>query len=120
MEDLSDFHNYLLATPESFRKLRYVPETVEEEVEAPKKRSIPGEDVFIEPIPLWSSTAIRNTRFRGSEGHLEDSCRDGGGNLLVAGPGSLTVTGPTRVEVGAKGKLGAVAVEEDLLRVRGR
>ena len=94
MEDLSDFHNYLLATPESFRKLRYVPETVVEEVEAPKKRSIPGDDVFIEPVPLWSSTAIRNTRFRGSEGHLEDSCRDGG-NQLVAGPGSLTVTGPT-------------------------
>jgi len=29
----------------------------------------------------------------------------------VAGPGSLTVTGPTRVKVGAKGRLGAVAVE---------
>ena len=103
---MSDFHNYLLATPESFRKLRYIPETVEKEVEAPKKRSIPGEDVFIEPVPLWSSTAIRNTRFRGSEGYLEDSCRDGGGNVLVVGPGSLTVTGPTRVEVGAKGSIG--------------
>jgi len=34
----------------------------------------------------------------------------------VTGPGSLTVTGPAGVEVGAKGKLGAVAAE-DLLEL---
>ena len=64
-----DLHNYLLATPEAFRKLR-VPETVEKEVEAPKKRSI-DEDAFVTLLPLRSIRDFGDTEFRGSQGHLE-------------------------------------------------
>ena len=81
------------------------------------KKRIYRELPFITLRPLRSGTGFGDTVYRSSEGHLEDNCTEGG-NLSVAGPGGLTVTGPTGVEVGAKGKLGAVAVEEDLLKFR--
>ena len=61
---MEDLHNYLLATPDSFRKLRYVPETVEREDEAPKKKSISGEDAFVKLVSLRSSRNFGDTRYR--------------------------------------------------------
>ena len=117
MEDYSELHNYLLAILESFTKLRYVPETQEKEDNAPKSEVISGGDTFIAQAPLRSPEDFGNTRFWSRQGHVEvDVCPEGGGNLLVTGPGSLTVTGPTGAEVGAKGRLGAVSVEADLIK----
>ena len=95
---------------ESFRKLRSL---LRNEVEAPRKQSTGEESALITPRPLRSSADFGDTRSRSSEGHLEDSCTEGG-SLHVAAPGmgSLAVTGPAGVEVGAKGKLGAVATED--------
>ena len=81
MEMDEDIHNYFLVTPESFRKLRYVPEIVEREVEAPKKRSI-GEYAFITLLPLRSSRDFGDAEFRGSQGHLK-VIPEGGGNLVT-------------------------------------
>ena len=80
MEDYADIHNYFLATPDSFRKLQYVPETVKDEDKAPKKDevSITGEDAFIAQAPLWPVGDFRSTRFLGSQGHVEDTCSEGG------------------------------------------
>ena len=106
MEDYADIHNYFLATPDSFRKLRYVPEMVKVEDKAPKK-DITGEDAFIAQTPLRPVGDFRSTRFWGSQGHVEDTFSEGGGrggNVLLSEPGSLTVTGLAGVVVGAKGK----------------
>jgi len=111
MEDSTDLHNYILITAESFIKLQYVPETEEKEVNAPKCEGISGEDAFIAQVPLRSDGDFGNARSRGRLGHLEDGCPEGGGNLLVSEPGSLTVTGLARVVIGAEGKLGTVSVE---------
>ena len=89
---------------ENFRKLRNILETVRREAQAPKKRSISGEDAFVTPVPLRSSRGFGDTRFRSSGGHLEDSCSEGGGSLLVTELGSLTVTGLTGEEVAAEGR----------------
>ena len=76
--------------------------------------SITGEDAFIALTSLWPKVDFRSTRFWGSQGHAEDACSEGGGrggNVLVSEPGSLTVTRPAGVVVGAEGKLGAVSIE---------
>ena len=112
MEEYSDLHNYLLPTSESFRKLRYVPETVEKEVEAHEEEGISGGDAFVTSAPLQSGRDFGDARLRGSQGHLEDGCSGGGENLLVAEPGSLAVTGPAGVVVGAKGRAVAGPVPE--------
>ena len=114
MDEFSDLHNYLLATPESFRKLRYVPETVEKKDKTLKKEDISGVDAFITQAPLWLVGDFQSTRFWGSQGHVEDTCSEGGGrggNVLLSEPGSLTITGPAGVVVRAEGKLGAVSIE---------
>jgi len=94
MDMEEDIHNYLLLTryPRSFQK---APETVENEVEAPKKRSI-AEDAFVTLLPLWSSRDFGDTEFRGSQGHLQVNPK-----VEVTEPGTFTVTGPTE-EVGAE------------------
>ena len=102
----------LLTIMESYRKLRNLIETVTKEVEGPRKESTDGEGALITPRPLRSSTDFGDTRSRSSEGHSEDSC-SGGGSLHVTAPGmgSLSVTGPVGVKVGAKDKFGAVATK---------
>ena len=108
MEYKSEPHNYLLASMESYQKLRDELETAKREIGTWRRRSTDGEGAFVTSRPLRSSTGFSDTRYRSSEGHLEGNCAEGG-NLLVAEPGSLTITGPVGVEVGAKGR--AVAVD---------
>ena len=73
---------------------RFVPETANKEVEAPKLRSIDG-DAFVTLLPLRSSVDFSDTEFRGSQDELEVIPE--GGNL-VAEPGSLTVAGRTGID----------------------
>ena len=117
MEDMSDPHNYFLATPDSFRKLRTVPETpVKTEDKTPQvdEVSIPGQDAFMAPTSLLAKVDFRSTRFWDSQGQVEDIGAEGGargGTTLVSEPGSLTINGPARMVVGVKDKLGAVSEE---------
>ena len=110
MDECLELRNSLFTSLESPKKLRLKLEAVSSDIEERTKRHIYRELPFITPRPLRSGTGFGDTGYRSSEGHLEDNC-SGGGNLEVTEPGmgSLTVTGPTGVEVGAKGKLGAVA-----------
>ena len=98
------------------RLLRELKE-VEEEIGTLELRppSAGGEDTFITPKPIDLSTdPPGDTGYRSFEG----SYPGGGGSLLVTGPGSLTVTRPTRVE-GARQKCGVVATgREDLPEAR--
>ena len=71
-----------------------IAETENKEVEAPKLRSIHG-DAFVMLLPLQSSVDFSDTDFRGSQGEFEVNLV---GRNLVTEPGSLTVTGPTRVD----------------------
>ena len=82
------------------------------------RRNGSTENSFITPRPLRSGTDFGDTGYRSGEGHLEDKCSRGG-NLEVTEPGmgSLTVTGPTGEQDGARGKLGAVATD-DLIDLR--
>ena len=114
MDECIELRNSLFTSLKSLKKLRLKLEAVSSDIDESTKKRIYRELRFITPRPFQSGTGFRDTGYQSSEGHLEDNCTEGG-NLSVAGPGSLTITGSTGVEVGANGKLGAVAVEADLL-----
>ena len=82
MDEFLDLHNYLLATPDSFRKLRYVPDTPVKDEEVALKVdevSITGEDAFIAQAPLRPKVDFRSIRFWRCQSRVEDTCSEGGG-----------------------------------------
>jgi len=112
-----DLYSSSVSSMEEYR--RYL-----SELEDPKKEigtlelsppSAGGGDTFITPKPIGLRTDTpEDTGYRSYEG----SYPGGGGSLLVTGPGSLTVTRPTRVE-GARQEFGVVATgREDLPEAR--
>jgi len=108
MEDLTELHNYLLITPESFRKLRSVPDTTGKTVEAPQEEAIFVEDTFVTTPSLRSGGDLREAKHRYSEGQPTGSGiggRDYCSNM--AEPGILTVTGPASLKGGVNSKFGA-------------
>jgi len=119
MDEVADFHKYLLLTSDSFRKLWRAPEQplVNSELEAPNANrvSIRGQDAFMAPASFRPEVDFRSTRFWDSQGGTETVVTEGGvrgGNSLVAEPGmgSLTITGSTGEVVGAESdELGAVS-----------
>ena len=74
MEYKSEPPNYLLASMESYQKLRDQLDAVKREIGAWRMRSTDGEGTFITPRPLRSSADFGDTSSRSSEGHPKDSC----------------------------------------------
>jgi len=69
MEDLSELHNYLLLTPESFRKLRSIPDTTGKIAETPQEEAIFKEDTFVTTPSIRSGGGLREAecRYQGSQ-----------------------------------------------------
>ena len=86
MEYKSESPNYLLASMESYRKLREQLDAMKQEIGAWRRRISDSSSTFITPRPLRSGADYRDTGYRSSEGHSEDSFSEGG-NLQVTEPG---------------------------------